>query len=69
MSRSAFSRLYPKSFWNTQVTYVIRLTGSSQTIVTHGRSETGTSSVSGVSTGATCGAAMPPIVPPDPGNR
>src|SRR5688572_21330696 len=47
----------------------MRLTGSSHTIVTHGRSDAGTSSVSGVSTGATCGAAMPPIVPPDSANR
>src|SRR5690606_36575972 len=63
MSRSAFSRLYPNRFWKTQVTYDIRLTGSFQTMVTHGRSAAGRSSTSGISTGRTWGAAMPPIVP------
>src|SRR5690606_22728931 len=63
MSRSAFSRLYPNSFWKTQVTYDIRLTGSFQTMVTHGRSAAGRSSTSGISTGRTWGAALPPIVP------
>src|SRR5690348_13788827 len=41
----------------------MRLTGSFQTIVTHGRSAAGTSSISGVSVGTTCGAVMPSIVP------
>ena len=63
ISCSAFSRLYPNSFWNTQVTYDIRLTGSFQTMVTHGRSGSGDSSMSGTSTGMTCGAAMPPSMP------
>src|SRR6478735_12446368 len=36
MSLVACGSLYPNSFWKTYVTYVIRLTGSSQTMVTHG---------------------------------
>src|SRR5215475_7709835 len=63
MSFSAFSLLKPNSFWNTHVTYDIRFTGSFQTMVTHGRSRSGTSSISGDSAGITCGAAMPSIVP------
>src|SRR5882724_2158950 len=36
MSLVACGSLYPNSFWKTYVTYVMRLTGSSHTMVTHG---------------------------------
>src|SRR5262249_45114575 len=47
MSRVAFSREYPNSFWNTKTTYDMRFTGSFQTTTIHGLSVTVTSSTSG----------------------
>src|SRR5205085_162127 len=49
ISLCAFARPYPNSFCNTYVTYAIRLIGSFQTMMIHGRSGSATLSVSGVS--------------------
>src|SRR5581483_9900960 len=59
MSLVAFFLGKPKTCWNTYVTYDIRLTGSFQTIVTQGLSDTGLSADRGTSTSA--GAALTTI--------
>src|SRR5580658_9730535 len=59
ISLVAFFFGYPKTCWKTYVTYDMRLTGSFQTMVTHGRSDTGLSAGLGRSTSA--GAALTTI--------
>src|SRR5262245_66666781 len=56
MSRVAFWRLKPKSFWKTSVTYDMRLIGSFQTITIQGRSYSRSSSETGCSTSTSAGA-------------
>src|SRR5690606_4987003 len=56
----AWSRLYPNSFWNTYVTYDIRLTGSFHTMVCHGLSSALVPSPSVCS--ASTGVVMPSML-------